>query len=153
MTLNTSQHEIMTQRRERVARLRVRGLSIREIVAGLEQQGHVNPKSGKAWDVATIHTDIKAIDATWRAEMLRETDAHKSALLTEIREARRAAWAAKDLGAIYAGIKQERELLGLDAPKQYNVNLRQELEFVADALGQSITDVVREFEQIAGVKV
>lgn len=109
MALNTSQAEIIDARRRKVAALRLRGITQREIVAALQAQG-------ETWSLGTINHDIDALKAEWRAERLQDTAEKQAEVLAEIREARRAAWGAKDLGAVYQGLKQERELLGLDAP-------------------------------------
>jgi ribosome maturation protein Sdo1 len=115
MTSTVNQQEIADNRRRLVAKLRLRGATEREIAAALATE-HVNPETNKPWSYVTIHNDLKALDAQWRAEMLGDTTEQKAAVLAEIREARRAAWGKKDLAIVLSALKAERELMGLDAP-------------------------------------
>lgn len=112
-------------RRRRVAAFRLRGLTQREIVAALAQTGYVNPKTDKPYDLTTINRDLQAIREEWHSEAVADIEQHIATMLAEIREVRRRAWAAQDLDTVLKALKQERDLLGLDAPKR--VDIRHEL--------------------------
>jgi hypothetical protein len=59
-------------RRARIAALKVKGLSIRQIQVRFEETGVVNPETGKAWSIGLISEDIKAINERWKAETIRD---------------------------------------------------------------------------------
>ncbi len=121
--LNSSDHEILAARRQQVARLRLRGLSIRDIVQALAMPplSLTDPKTGKAYSIATIHRDLKAIEAEWRASALADIGEWKAKQLAEIAEVKRAAWLEKDLAAVLSALKQEIEVMGTKAPARADV--------------------------------
>lgn len=92
-------------RRMRVAALHLRGLSPLEIRNAL--QG-----SGLLGDLETICEDIAFLQRVWTAEV-QATPRHKARVLAEIRETRRAAWAAGDLQRVLESLKMEADLLHL----------------------------------------
>jgi len=114
--------EVIDYRRQRVARLRLAGLSSREVVAGLAQSGVFNPGTGKPYDHATICRDFNALDAEWRAEAKRDTAEHKARMLAELREVARRAAMEKDLKAWLQALKQEAALVGANAPVKYDLS-------------------------------
>lgn len=82
-------------RRARVASLKVRHLSIREIQAALASEGHVNPRTKRAWSLGILVEDLQALEAQWRAETKRdvaEIIAFELAKLDETEREARAAW-------------------------------------------------------------
>lgn len=103
-------------RRRRVAYLRLRGMSQREIQEVLslppDQEGLRNPRTGKPFSLGTINGDCQAIEAQWHEEMMRELSAHREREVAELREARRAAWEQKDMGEVRLNISLEADLLG-----------------------------------------
>jgi hypothetical protein len=157
MALNTASQQALEYRRERVAQLRLRGLTQRAIVAQLEQEGLVNPETNEPYSLGIVNLDLQVLARQWRGEARKATARHKSQVLAELREVRRAAWdgagrpavvdellkalkdgdagvrraAAQALGAVgipdlvsvLKGLKQESELLGLDAPTKQEIDI------------------------------
>lgn len=119
MALNASDEAIIAERRERVARLRLRGLSQREIASVLATGDNpcVNPETGGAWSLGTINSDLKALQSQWQREAKKAISTHKARQLAEIGEARRGAWALNDIQAVLRSIGLEMTLLGTEAPK------------------------------------
>lgn len=116
---------IVMDRRRQVAALRLRGYTEREIQKGLaappkdgNQTRYVNPKTSEPWSLATIHKDIVALEAAWRADMVERTEEHKVRLFAELQEVARACWKLNDHERVLKAIAQQRELLGTDAPKK-----------------------------------
>lgn len=140
MSLNTSRRDLIAHRRENVARLRLRGLSIREIIVMLAKlDPPVVGKDGKPWNVGTIHGDLKAITAEWRARAAASIDQLKSEQLAELREVKRRAWADGDLANLLRALKQEAEIAGIDAPKKVEIN---------DLREKADSDLVDEFQRL-----
>jgi hypothetical protein len=118
MPLNNSREAIIAQRRH-VASLAARQLTQREIVASLEKLGCVNERPGKnpkPWDLATINHDLKALKQEWCELAQQDMATHQAQRLAELAEVKRRAWTDGDLGIVLRAIKQEAEMLGLDAP-------------------------------------
>ena len=90
-------------RRLRVAALHLRGLSPLEIQVALAQ-------GGAAWPLETICGDLAFLEQVWATEVRRGAQ-QPARVLAELREARRAAWAAGDLDLVLRALKQEAELL------------------------------------------
>lgn len=139
--------ETVTHRRELVARLRIRGLSQREIMIELAKV-LLNPHSGSAFTLGTIAQDCLALDKQWRERTATSIDGHKARVLSSLMEVERAAWAAKDLNGVLRALKQECDLLGLDAPAQYDLYLRQEARRVAEHMGMTEEDVLAGVQDI-----
>lgn len=146
MARNIAQRDIVADRQRRVAQMRLRHMSLREITRGLETLGVRNERTGRPWGLATIFRDMAALDALWRSEALADTSKVKARLWAEIREVRRAAWVASDLSTVLRGIKQECELLGLDAPTKYDFEAR--VRVMAEAQGLDADEAVREAQRI-----
>lgn len=96
-------------RRLRVAALHLRGLTPLEILAALKQ-------GGIPVDLEGVCADIAFLEAVWATEVQLETEKRQARLLAELREARRAAWAAGKFDLVLKGIEQEAKLLNGDAP-------------------------------------
>jgi len=123
MALNNSGESIQAKRRELVARLRLRGMTQRQIQATLAKPDRrtgtsamVNPKTDEPFSLGTINSDCQFLDNEWRECMAEETDLLKSRIWAEIQEVRREAWASGDMGTVLKAIKQEVDLFGLNAP-------------------------------------
>lgn len=138
MARNTSRSERIAERRRRVAALRLMGMTQREIADDVDV------------GLATVNRDLKALTEEWRAEALQDVGEHTAYVLAEIREARRQCWAEGDIDGVYKGLKQERDLLGLDAPKRVDVRheMRQRAERLANRYGLDVADVLSEAEAI-----
>ncbi|MFA6300294.1 MAG: hypothetical protein WC642_14085 [Nocardioides sp.] len=112
---------VRLDRKRKVASLRLRGFSLREIVKALEQGGVVNPETQKAWSQHQVYEDMLALKAEWQADAKRDYAEHMSEQLAEAREVDRAAWATKDLALVLKAMERMAKLLGLDAPDKLNV--------------------------------
>lgn len=120
---NSSQTEIIAARRQQVARLRLRGLSMRDIAQALSLPplSLVDVKTGKPYSAATICNDLKAIEAEWRAAAQADIAAWKAKQLAEIAEVKRAAWLEKDLTTVLSALKHEADITGTKAPARTDV--------------------------------
>lgn len=146
--------EVITKRRELVARLRVRGLTMREIVNALAAPGDsqfINPQSDQPFTLDTIKHDCHALDKQWRERAGVTIAEHKARHYIELQEVKRAGWKALDLASVLRALKQEADLLGLDAPKQLDINIiRKRAQEIADRLGVPVNDVLAQADRIAG---
>jgi len=84
----------------RVAALHLRGLTPLEIRAALQQ-------GGIPGDLETVCADIVFLEAVWATDVKVEQEKRKARLLAELREARRAAWAAGKFDLVLKAIEQE----------------------------------------------
>jgi hypothetical protein len=109
---------VMAHRQRRVADLRARGYSVREIAEVLAEEGDINPGTGKPWDHATIGRDAQLLLEGWKREAARDTASHQAQHLADLRAVRKAAWGAGELHAILRALQQESALLGLNAPQK-----------------------------------
>jgi hypothetical protein len=118
-----NQGAIIDERRRRVAAMALRGLSQREIVASLPtgREPLFNPKTGKAFNLATVNRDLQALRKQWREAAAVDLAAYKARILAELQEVKRQAWSQKDTRAIIAALKQECDILGIDAPKGLDI--------------------------------
>ena len=110
------------RRRVEVTRWLAKGLSRREIVEKLKEDGFTNPETEGPYTLATIHGDCQALTKQWRKEATKEMAVVLGQQLSEIREARRTAWLANDLNAVYRGMELEIKLLGTAAPEKSEVS-------------------------------
>lgn len=147
MGVNTvSSAEIVAHRRRLVASLRLRRLSQREITKALEQQGLRHPTTDEPWSLTTVHLDCRALAEEWQATAVSDIGKLKGEHLAELREVRRAAWSEKDYMLVLRSLKQEAELLGLDAPQK--VDIRSEVHLIAVQLGVPESEAVAIAEQV-----
>lgn len=138
---NTNYQAAMDQRRTMVARLRLRGLTQREVVEALEKTKLRNP-GGKPWSLATVNRDIAAVRSGWRAEAREAYGKHVARMLAEYREVRREAWREGDHDLVLKTCQMECKLLGLDQPDRLVVDWRREAEEAG------ITDAGDIFEEL-----
>jgi hypothetical protein len=136
---------IIAHRRQLVARLRLRLVSVRDIQRSLAGQ-FVNPLTGEPWSLGTVAGDLVVLQRAWRRVAAAEIAARQGELLAELREARRVAWAANDLDVVLRGIRQEADLLGLNAPRQIDLTVR--VRALAAALGIDEATALAEAERI-----
>lgn len=94
-------------RQVRVASLYLRGLSQVEIQ-------HALASNGLHCDLDTVCADIAFLETVWTTE-IKVGPRHKARVLAELREARRAAWAAQDINQVLNSLKIEAELLHLQS--------------------------------------
>lgn len=116
MARNGAKSDEIIFRREAVAKLRLRGLSVREIAANLHTVPGwpSDPETGKprTYDPATVQRDLKALDAEWKANAIAAVDLRKARMLAETEAAKRAAWANNDLSNLEKLLRLEGQLSG-----------------------------------------
>lgn len=114
-----SNREITAKRRAIVSSLRLRGMTLDQITEAVQgQRGLVNPRTGRPFGRSTVYKDLNALVADWEAEAAANTASLRAQQLAELREARKAAWKARDLGEVRQLLKLEMQLLGTDAPER-----------------------------------
>lgn len=116
MTLNKAKKDAILMRREQVARLRLRGLSQREIAVSLSE---LVPPINVSY--VTVKNDIDALKLEWQARAAESIDKLKAEQLAELREVKRRAWADNDLANLLRAIKQEAEIIGTPAAQKIEV--------------------------------
>lgn len=146
MARDTADRAIAEERRTHVARYRLQRLSVREIAERLAVDGLRNPTTSQPWDHATVHRDCRALALEWRRDALADTARRTGEVLAELREVRRQAWAAGDLNVVLRALKQEAELLGLDAPTRVDFTALIRLD--AERAGLDPDEMVRVAEQV-----
>ncbi len=159
MALSTAYKDAMEIRRERVARLRLRGMTEREITDVLangdkDGQGRLhNPETNKPYSNITIHNDLQALKAQWRESSNAATDEHISRQYAEIQELKRLAWAQKDGDLALKSLSLEMKLLGtMKQPDGITINVQlvnqlfQMIERRGDSAEEWVVAMIREYE-------
>lgn len=147
MTRPNARQAIIDHRRRLVAELLLHKLSRRQIVAALAEQDLRNPDSGKPYCLQTIQNDVKALRKKWCEQAARDMDEWVAEHLAELVEVRRAAWEDEDLSIVLRSLKQEAELLGLEAPSKHMIVspvtiYLPEIDEVPDGEGEAIDKAV-----------
>src|SRR5436189_6038231 len=101
--------DVMAIRRERVATLRGRGLTMREIESTLgadtivvngepkkNPNQFLNPETQKPYDLATIQRDCDFLTRQWQKNAEADTAEHRARQLSELYELKRVAWASRN---------------------------------------------------------
>jgi transposase len=119
-----SPHEATTieQRRERVARYVLAGVTYREAAAELDVS------------LATVHSDVQALKDGWRERYAEDYHEHAALELAKLEQVERRLWqqiadsgGGRQLAAIESWIKLSRrraQLLGLDRPERIEATVR-----------------------------
>lgn len=118
--------DVMHYRRRRVAALRLRGMTEREIHHALAEGGApdeddepiLNPETGRPYSATTVHNDLVAVREAWRRGAADDIAVLKGRELAELRRARVRAWEADDMGEVRRNIETEMKLLGTAAPEK-----------------------------------
>lgn len=126
MGLNSSKTDVILKRRQEVSRYRLRGWTQREIAVQL------------CVSVGTINHDVAALEAEWRERALVDRMEHKTRVLAELTEVKRAAWGEKNYHAILQAIKAEVDLLGLNEPLKIEGTVDVSVSDANAALEQSL---------------
>ena len=140
--------KLIEARRERVASLRLRGLTEREIVAALEQQNFINPETGKAYTQGSIHSDLKALQKQWMEHAAQDIAVHKANQIAELHELSRRNWAKDDLAEVRACLALEAKLLGTPAPEKLQLSGQIDMSKLTNeqlqriARGEPVTDIL-----------
>lgn len=141
MALNRSQVLITEDRRRQVAALRLRRLTVRQIVDALARAGQVNPRTGKPWSVGVVQNDITYMQDAARAAALRDVSEHKADMLAQYDELLRLAWAEKRYEHVRKILADLRRLLGTDAPQVIVYEqLQERMTAAVDALEREFAD-------------
>jgi len=104
-------------RRLRVASLYLRGLSPLEICTALQ-------KGGISADLETVCADIAFLETVWATEVQMDHEQHQARILAELREVRRASWAAGERALVLKALEQEAKLLENAVPAVRLTRLR-----------------------------
>jgi hypothetical protein len=125
--LNKAHADMIVKRREMVASLRLKGLSLRQITEALakgDRDGNgrmVNPSTDEPFDVATIHEDLEYLKGEWAANAARSTDEFIAEDLAELIELKKWAWKTNKGELVLRCQERRAKLLGLDKPTQHDV--------------------------------
>lgn len=82
----------------------------------------VNPITGEPFDRATISRDLAYIRDEFRKQTQQKHEEWVNDQLAQIEEVKRQAWKNNDLFTVLRALKQESELLGLDAPTKTHIS-------------------------------
>jgi hypothetical protein len=85
---------MIDDRRARVARCKVQGLSIRQSIAALAKDGCVNPDTKKPWAVSAIQADLVHLTGIWQASAIEDITLARGLELAKLDQLEREAWAA-----------------------------------------------------------
>lgn len=122
MSSYTAKADNAERRREAVARLRVRGLSVRSIAQALATlDPPIINDDGKPYGKSTIQADIDALREQWREDSGRAIAEHHAEQLAQLREVQREAWRDKDLDLVLKTHDRIARILGTDAPSKQEV--------------------------------
>ncbi|HLH23298.1 MAG TPA: hypothetical protein VK066_12305 [Chloroflexota bacterium] len=106
--------DVTAQRRRLVAAAVLRGHTLREVRDVLSRQGQRNPATGRPWAISTLHADLQALRAAWRAETRQDVADAQGRVLAALREVQREAWKGGALGVVLRALVAEAKLLGLE---------------------------------------
>jgi hypothetical protein len=130
MALNSSGVDIIKRRREVVARLRIMGMTSREIADALAKPGPnqvLNPLTNEPFSHVTIHNDIVALTDEWRENAALSTQTHVARQLAEIQEIKRQAFLNRDGLLALRAIDREIKILGTAAPDKVEIKVNIEV--------------------------
>ena len=148
---NAANRDIQEQRRERVAQLRLRGLSAREISRALakgDKDGNgriVNPGTGQPYDHKTILSDLEALKEEWRQSRNVNTEIHIDRQFSELQEIKKAGWAGLDPELARKALRDEMDLLGTKKPQEIvlkiDINIVYRIIELAEALDLNASEI------------
>jgi len=157
MTTPANNTNLISMRRARVAQLKLRGLSSREIALALANgdangQGRIiSAQTGQPFDHATILNDLKVLEQEWREARLKDTETHVDRQFAEINEIKRAAWAKSDPKLALEAIDREMRLLGTGKPLEFkftfDINIVMQLVALIEQRGEDVNQWLMELVQ------
>ena len=112
MAGHSPQNDVATMRRERVASLRARGLTQREIVEALAKEKFLNPETNEAWGLATVCRDLKQLRKRQEKIADMAIEQHLARQMSDVLELKRVAWHTGDLKSVAKAIEIEMKLTG-----------------------------------------
>ena len=132
--------DLIYQRRQTVAKLRLRGMTVRQIVDALPRNNppFLNPETGEPYTIGTIAGDLKALRKEWHKEASADTAAHKAREFAELQEVKQLAWSQKDGRLALRALETEMKLLGTFEPMQLNIKLDLVVQLVEELNGAGI---------------
>src|SRR3990167_3951405 len=116
MTRNGAPRDAIMRRRENVGRLRLRGLSLREVAIALAQMPEPIIVT-----YGTVNRDLKVLEAEWRANAARAIDEYQANQLAEIAEGKRKCWQLEDMAGLARFLKLEADIRGTNAPVKQEI--------------------------------
>lgn len=158
MTLTTANADAIELRRERVAQLRLRGLSARKITEALargDRNGNgrmVNPETDEPYSHVTILSDLKVLKKRWQESADVATSEHQARQFAELQEIKLMAWEQKNGQLAIAALDREMKLMGTmkqpgGVTLNINIELISRLERAVEAKGLRLSDVVEQMLQ------
>ena len=147
MTPTRAMLDNMEQRRERVAQLRLRGLSSREICRALAQGDHpiLSPRTGRPYDHTVILDDLVALKLEWKEARGEAFDAHIDRQFSELNELKKFAWAQKDGNLALRALSEEMSLLGTKKPQEFvlkiDINIIYQIIELAESLNMKPSEI------------
>ena len=148
MTLNNqANNDIIEMRRERVASLRARQLSCREIAKALGEGKDplLNPETGRPYGYAIIASDIKWLKKQWAERRNVVFDEHIDRQFFELQEIKRAGWAAKDPDLARKALHDEMDLLGTKKPQEFvlkvDINIVYQIIELAESMDMKPSEI------------
>ena len=121
-----AENDAVLARRELIARLRVRGMTLREISAMVFEAGYTN-KEGYALSHTTIMNDIKVLRRQWINNAAISMDERRAIQLEEIQHLKRKAWSDQDGSLALRAIETEMKLTGTIAAQKIQIDLPPEV--------------------------
>ena len=121
-----AENDIVGARRELVAKLRVRGLTTREIAVAVFEAGYTN-KEGYALSHQTIVSDLKILRVRWEKNANVDVGEHRARQLAEIQHLKRKAWSDQDGSLALRAIETEMKLTGTIAAQKIQIDLPPEV--------------------------
>jgi hypothetical protein len=120
-------------RRELVGRLRVRGMTTREIAQMVFEAGFANDK-GFAFNHTTIVNDLKVLRKRWQANADVSMEEHRAQQLEEIQQLKRLAWTNQDGALALRAIETEMKLTGTAAAQKLDITISPEVATMLGAI-------------------
>lgn len=136
MTTPPHDPNIIAMRRARVAQLKLRALSSREIALALARgdvNGNgriINPKTGNPYTHDTILEDLKFLQAEWKEQRIDNTDTHIDRQFMELQEIKRAQWSVNEPEGVRKALRDEMDLLGTKAAQKFEFEFKFDVEIV-----------------------
>jgi hypothetical protein len=127
------ENDRVVARRELVGRLRVRGMTTREIAQAIFEQGYANA-DGYAYSHKTIVLDLKALRKQWADNAAASMEEHKARQLEEIQQLKRLAWTNQDGALALRAIETEMKLTGTAAAQKLDITISPEVATMLGAI-------------------
>ena len=115
----TSQPDpVIEQRRARVAELQLFGWTLARITLALADEGLRNPVSHTPWSAVTIHRDMQALKAEWKARRTQAVEVYMDMHLAKIERVQEESFKDRQWFAYLTALDKQAELLQFAADRQ-----------------------------------